>query len=508
MTRMRELASTGISAGRALDLPAPRDAALLVLVPSLVTAVLWLARANSVSLVQAGLATALLLIPYASFHYWRTHAHAGFPVFGCVALMYWVYFAIPLFWGDRLRPQAYGVSYLPDTTITPALVLALLAVLAQWAGTHIRVGGALSSLQHWHLPVAPAQWGYMRFLLLLGMGLCLLPSAHGLLGSAGSQFTTALQTTVPFTVFAYIFRRLLRTRLRALDIALITVFALVEVVTSLSTGWLFESAKVGIVALLIYMMERRKLPIPALTLVIVFVAFFAAGKSTFRATYWAGINPNGGQQASMLTRATAWLDTSMISWEAAIASPSAYIPPLRTGIVDRLSLLNSTANIIQQTPSTVKYQNGATYASIVTAWIPRAVWPDKPSQTEASRFYQTAYQVTAPNALNNVSLSAGVAPEAYINFGWPGVIVIMFLIGVLLGTVQRTLCASATTGFVNALGAVAVMQLMLIEWQMGFYIATLVENTFFILLVLWPVLDRSSAVKPLKRLVHPRMSGV
>src|SRR5689334_6339996 len=79
--------------------------------------------------------------------------------------------------------------------------------------------------------------------------------------------------------------------------------------------------------------------------------------------------------------------------------------------LSRLSLLTQTANVLDMTPSTVPYQNGSLYSYMLVTWIPRALWPEKPSVNEANQFYQVAYGLSSEEDVENVSISVGVATE-------------------------------------------------------------------------------------------------
>ena len=80
---------------------------------------------------------------------------------------------------------------------------------------------------------------------------------------------------------------------------------------------------------------------------------------------------------------------------------------------------------------------------MVVTWIPRFLWPDKPSVNEANQFYQVAYGLTAEEELAGVSIAVGYLAESFINFGWFGVVGVMFTIGVFFDFYQKTFVAVA-----------------------------------------------------------------
>jgi hypothetical protein len=155
--------------------------------------------------------------------------------------------------------------------------------------------------------------------------------------------------------------------------------------------------------------------------------------------------------------------------------------------LSRVSLLASTSNVLELTPSTVPYQYGSLYSYMVVALIPRFIWPDKPSFNEANRFYQTSYGITAEDDLDYGSFSAGILAESYINFSWFGVVGVMFLLGVFFDFFQKTFLAGSSGSLLPGIGSVLLPFFLSIDGQMSVYLGGVVQRTFFILLVLLPV---------------------
>src|SRR5882672_9601548 len=56
---------------------------------------------NEVSYGQWVLAFILLLIPWSSYLQWKLEREPGLPIFAIISFMYWIYYALSLFWGAR-----------------------------------------------------------------------------------------------------------------------------------------------------------------------------------------------------------------------------------------------------------------------------------------------------------------------------------------------------------------------------------------------------------------------
>jgi hypothetical protein len=92
------------------------------------------------------------------------------------------------------------------------------------------------------------------------------------------------------------------------------------------------------------------------------------------------------------------------------------------------------ADVIRRTPSEIPYWDGYTYHSLVGVLVPRVVWPDKPTKTLGQDFGHR-YSYLGDNDLST-SLNLPVLVELYANFGEVGVVVGMFLVGVIFAVVN------------------------------------------------------------------------
>lgn len=72
-------------------------------------------------------------------------------------------------------------------------------------------------------------------------------------------------------------------------------------------------------------------------------------------------------------------------------------------------------------------QTGDTYDNALAIFVPRAVWKDKPIITEVAR--QLSFEATGN--WNN-SVAPGLAPEAYWNGGWIGVLIMGAIVGLIV----------------------------------------------------------------------------
>jgi len=104
---------------------------------------------------------------------------------------------------------------------------------------------------------------------------------------------------------------------------------------------------------------------------------------------------------------------------------------------------------------------------VPTAFVPRMLWHDKPA-VERGRYFTAALGIASSESTAHTSIGQTSAGELFWNFGWPGVILGMYLLGVALsvwwgacganptsGVLEMTAFLGATTSFVLGEGAAA-----------------------------------------------------
>lgn len=412
--------------------------------------------------------------------------------------MYWLYYALPLFWGDRLISDVYVPigREIPDEALTQSLTLVLLGVLSLWVGMNSKLGGLLSPKMMPQLAL-DSRLNYVRSILLLGSLLSFYEPSIYIFGPDARQVLAHLISTVPLLAFAIVFRLYLKGESIPFDKGLLFTYFFVRVLSGLSSGWLGVLMSIVIISAAVYIVECKKMPRAAIVLVVLVTLFFQVGKEDFRRIYW-----KENQQAGQFERASYWLQTSLDKWSNVVTDPNgANVRQVINPSISRVSLLTQTANVINQTPSAVPYQYGRLYSYLAVTLIPRFVWPDKPSINEANQFYQVAYGLTKEAELEDVSISVGVLTEGYMNFGWLGVIGVMFLLGVFFEFYQKTFLSESAGLLMGAIGLLLLVQFLSIELQMAQYLGGIVQQVLLSLFAMLPVvrlrLRRKSSVRPL-----------
>jgi hypothetical protein len=334
-----------------------------------------------------------------------------------------------------------------------------------------------------------SSWIYIRFVLIAGTLGSMTPGITGLLGSDGRHIVEILVTTVPTVALLMLLRKCLTGKGSQLDRNVLWVYFPVRIVGGLASGWVGSITNVGLICGVMYILIRRKIPWTMVAVSVVAVLFLQVGKNDFRNSYWGG-----GEAGGVLERATSWLEGSALKWSEAIKSTdSDSTDQLSSETLERTSLLPQVSHVLDVTPSQIPFQGGRTYSYMAVSLIPRLVWPDKPSVNDANRYYQLVFGLSTVKTVDAVNIGAGCLAEAYISFGWPGVICIMFMIGVILGVYERSFLSRDSSNLFLAIGIALLPEVLGIESQMSAYLGGVVQKVLLTIFVFLPVLQRAAA---------------
>jgi hypothetical protein len=96
---------------------------------------------------------------------------------------------------------------------------------------------------------------------------------------------------------------------------------------------------------------------------------------------------------------------------------------------ERSSLFGSVQVVVEKAGKGVAFQKGHTLSPILTTFVPRIIWSDK-QEVPTGQLANRQFHFTDSD---DIFISVSHLGELYWNFGWPGVIVGMSLIGTILG---------------------------------------------------------------------------
>jgi O-antigen polysaccharide polymerase Wzy len=453
-------------------------------VPLLVTAVLWATSINEIQLAQIIAAFLLCWIPWASYRGWNHGKREGIPLFALVSAMYWLGYAVPLFWLRHDINLVTGNHELSEDAITRSLYLAALGVAALWAG--IRVTRSWRFMESFRPDIhrSPARWHYLRFAMLATMSLRIAVPIDAF-GGGARQFLAIVEIIVSSITFVILLRYYLRGSAIPLDKTLLAGYVVVALVGGIASGWMGSFVGLAIMATGVYVYERGKLPLVAVVMGISIILFLQPGKNKFRSEYW-----REGASDSYIERFNFWMDASWGEWGRALSSSDeGESKNLAKQTIGRLSLLEQTANVMEATPERVPYQYGRLYSYMLITLVPRFLWADKPSVNDANQWYQVSYRLTNPRDLRKVSIATGYLTESYINFGWLGPPLVIFSVGIFLGLFEKVFLRPGAGLLMTSIGVVLLPQLLQVESQLAQYIGGLGQQVAVALITLAPMFN-------------------
>ena len=98
-------------------------------------------------------------------------------------------------------------------------------------------------------------------------------------------------------------------------------------------------------------------------------------------------------------------------------------------LIERLNDGQFTAGCFKSVPESMPFFNGKTYKMIYWIPIPRVIYPDRP------KFIINYFNLFRPE-ITSSSAPVTAIGEAYINFGWLGIPVVFFILGIIFKTVD------------------------------------------------------------------------
>jgi hypothetical protein len=171
----------------------------------------------------------------------------------------------------------------------------------------------------------------------------------------------------------------------------------------------------------------------------------------------------------------------------------------------RSANLELLADVIIRTPREIPYWGGETYLSLVGSFVPRVLWPDKPTK-ELGQAFGHRYSYIGPNDLGT-ALNLPILVEFYVNFGILGVILGMCVVGIIYCTIERFVNQAGQDTLQSLVGVVILIPLANIESDFSLGFGGLILNGAALWLVLRTIrrsgMANGRTAPPLSGKLHP-----
>jgi hypothetical protein len=126
--------------------------------------------------------------------------------------------------------------------------------------------------------------------------------------------------------------------------------------------------------------------------------------------------------------------------------------------------LSAMSLILQETPARVPFWNGESYIPLFSKFIPRFMWPDKPTEGMGYKF-GTTYRITS-TWNTNTSINTPILTELYMNFGFTGLYVGSFILGFIYFVLVKLFNSKRVSYASGIVGMAIIFPLMI--WESNF----------------------------------------
>jgi hypothetical protein len=368
--------------------------------------------------------------------------------------------------------------YLSWDSVLRALLLTILGMVSLILGYYVGKSKIVSErVPKIDLPLHPKRRTYFLIgAFAIGSGIMLLqllllaPSGSGPLGAI--MRLLANQLNIVIILLAYqVYGDSQRNLTRALALYACVAIA---VLLGLATGFL-EGTLVPLLILLIVRWHIvRKIPWRILFASALLFVLLNPVKSAYRVQAWYGESNLG-----LVDRITLWFDLSGEAVRDIVAGDQlGEIENLARQALARFDLIHKFAYVQDLTPAFIPYYEGSTYEYLLFGWIPRFLWPDKPVASDVNSRLDVDYGLLEPEQTSRATIAIGQLPEAYANFGPPGIIVVLLLQGLSFAMLDTILNGRRSDGGRAIYLALMITFLNGIGSSTAIFFGALLQNAF------------------------------
>jgi hypothetical protein len=199
----------------------------------------------------------------------------------------------------------------------------------------------------------------------------------------------------------------------------------------LLSGMLEAAVQPVLAAAVLYVVFQRRIPWRLVVAGVVIVVVVNPAKHHYREIAWEDAERRDERAAKdPLLAAERWGEAIRAAWTEDPAERRRNT----AGLASRFDELSLNALVLQATPAAVPFDRGVTWPSALLSFVPRLLFPGKPSYTE---LYNDRFNVTfGLQTRESTATSTGAFPlvaDGYWNFGWPGILFVGLATGCVIG---------------------------------------------------------------------------
>lgn len=251
----------------------------------------------------------------------------------------------------------------------------------------------------------------------------------------------------------------------------------IEVIFRLASGALAQMMTLGLFLTIIIWYERKRLPIVLISISILFYIIFNPVKYEYRA-----LIGEGGKYSNSTSIEKVQLFTDLVIKQYTnLNGKYKKKDSQKVSATERTAHILLFSNIVHDTPTIVPYWGGKTYSNLLTSYIPRAFWPDKPTERIGNEFGRR-YKYLGKNDYSTAWNLPWIV-ETYANFGSLGVLIGMSLVGLFLAFLEQKLNSSRMNSLEVTFGATILFPLIYQESNFSLMMGAAVNMSFALYLI-------------------------
>ncbi len=364
---------------------------------------------------------------------------SSLPTMPVFSLAYALQFAFPIFSQEHTFLLLGGeVRYLLEKDVAIALLLAIGGISTLQIGYYwFQKSSYRRVLPVAHLPLKKSK--AVAYCIMVGILLPILFTFQGIIPEEFQQPLSSIlrvlqnQILVVIAILGWLFYGRKESKFYGVWMYALVLIAAMRGIS----GGSIEEAVVPIgILFVVKWLHTGRVPVAPIVATALLVVFLSPVKADYRQRAWLGEDPELAEQSS-LTRGKVWLEQAAEYWQETL-SGGREISEATSTATGRADFIHQVAYIYSMTPSVIPYQYGKTYSFFLVSFIPRIIWPDKPTAGSANGYYAVTYGVTSEEGAKTTTFGVSILGEAFMNFGWAGVILIMLVQGIFIGAMQHS----------------------------------------------------------------------
>ncbi len=394
---------------------------------------------------------------------WYAQGGEGLPMFELICVSYALQFSMPVYTQPNWLTIYNRRVPIRWSSVSEVLLYVELGVVAMIMAYYlVRRSQMARNLPSLDLPFTRARrslylWcalaggGLLTLLQVLGWGFLASPALGAIVQLMTSQYNVAI------VLLAYmVYRGEVQGALPSLGLFGAVAFGFV---VGLMTGMMENTLMPLVLVLAVRWHATRRIPWLVILAGFVLYSVLNPAKFEYREQVWFS-----GEDYGITQRLEVW--ALAVEDELSTARQQDIWEIRLRETLSRFDLVHRFAYVRDMTPAFIPYYAGETYSYFLYAWIPRLLWPEKPSASEAVNQLDLDYGFKYES--QPVTVAMGQLPEAYANFGVLGIGLIMALQGMIFALLDAMLNGQRSDGgraiylvimayFLNGIGSSAAV---------------------------------------------------